>query len=100
MRSEMMLEHFGVTEANWQEAPGKTAPPDFALSETTRYVGRAVVALASDPEQARWNQRSVTVGQLAKEYGFTDLDGSQPDSWRYIEESRDTGVQVNFEDYR
>ena len=100
MRSEMMLEHFGVTEETWREAPGTTAPPYFALSETTRYVGRAVVALASDPGRARWNQWSVNVGQLAKEYGFTDVDGSQPDSWRYIEEARETGEEVRWEDYR
>jgi NAD(P)-dependent dehydrogenase (short-subunit alcohol dehydrogenase family) len=100
MRSEIMLEHFGVTETNWRDAPGHTAPPDFALSETPRYVGRAVVALAADPAKTRWNQQSVNVGQLAKVYGFTDLDGSQPDSWRYIEEVRETDVEANFEDYR
>jgi NAD(P)-dependent dehydrogenase (short-subunit alcohol dehydrogenase family) len=100
MRSEIMLEAFGVTEANWQEAPGKTAPPDFALSETPRYVGRAVTALAADVERARWNQQSLTVGQLAGVYGFTDIDGSEPDSWRYIEEARESGTDVRWEDYR
>jgi NAD(P)-dependent dehydrogenase (short-subunit alcohol dehydrogenase family) len=100
MRSEIMLEAFGVTEANWQEAPGKTAPPDFALSETPRYVGRAVTALAADVERARWNQQSLTVGQLAGVYGFTDIDGSEPDSWRYIEEARESGADVRWEDYR
>jgi NAD(P)-dependent dehydrogenase (short-subunit alcohol dehydrogenase family) len=85
MRSEIMLEHFGVSEANWRDALGRTegpaAPPGFAESETPRYVGRAVAALAADPDRARWNQQSVTAGQLAREYGFTDLDGSQPDAW-------------------
>jgi NAD(P)-dependent dehydrogenase (short-subunit alcohol dehydrogenase family) len=81
LRSELMLETFGVTEDNWRDAPGKSAPPTFALSESPRYVGRAVVALATDPERARWNQQSVTSGQLAKIYGFTDIDGSQPDVW-------------------
>ncbi len=81
LRSEMMLETFGVTEENWRDAPGRTAPPDFAHSESPRYVGRAVVALASDPDRARWNQGSVSAGQLALEYGFTDIDGSQPDVW-------------------
>ena len=100
LRSEMMLEGFQVTEANWQDAPGKTAPPDFALSETPRYVGRAIVALAADADKARWNQMSVNVGQLAKVYGFTDLDGSQPDSWRYIETVRETDAQADFSDYR
>ena len=100
LRSELMLEGFQVTEANWQDAPGKTAPPDFALSETPRYVGRAIVALAADADKARWNQMSVNVGQLAKVYGFTDLDGSQPDSWRYIETVRETDAQADFSDYR
>ena len=86
LRSEMMLEAFGVTEANWRDALGAgrwhtQAPPGFAASESPRYVGRAVAALAADPDRARWNQRSVTAGQLAREYGFTDLDGSQPDVW-------------------
>ena len=106
MRSELMLDHFGVTEETWREAfdppPGKpaTAPPDFALSETTRYVGRAVVAMASDPERARWNQQSVTTGALAKVYGFTDVDGSQPDVWRYIEEVQETGRDADMSEYR
>jgi NAD(P)-dependent dehydrogenase (short-subunit alcohol dehydrogenase family) len=82
LRSEMMLDNFGVTEENWRDAIDTTAPADFALSESPRFVGRAVAALASDPERARWNQKSVTSGQLAREYGFTDIDGSQPDVWR------------------
>jgi NAD(P)-dependent dehydrogenase (short-subunit alcohol dehydrogenase family) len=89
LRSEMMLDNFAVSEENWRDAlvPARgddglpVAPPDFAVSESPRYVGRAVVALASDPERARWNQKSVTAGQLAAEYGFTDIDGSQPDVW-------------------
>jgi NAD(P)-dependent dehydrogenase (short-subunit alcohol dehydrogenase family) len=94
MRSEMMLDNFGVSEDNWRDALDSTragddqpvAPPDFALSESPRYVGRAVVALASDPYRMRWNQKSVSSGHLAGEYGFTDLDGSQPDIWRSLEE--------------
>jgi NAD(P)-dependent dehydrogenase (short-subunit alcohol dehydrogenase family) len=83
LRSEMMLEHFGVTEASWRDAvePAGSAPADFLLSESPRYVGRAVTALAADPDRARFNQRSLNSGQLAREYGFTDLDGSQPDIW-------------------
>jgi NAD(P)-dependent dehydrogenase (short-subunit alcohol dehydrogenase family) len=100
LRSEMMLEAFETTEERWREAPGVSAPPDFALSESPRYVGRAVAALAADPERARWNQRSLTSGLLAAEYGFTDVDGSRPDIWRYIEEARDPGVEVDFDDYR
>ena len=75
----MMLDHFGVSEENWRDAVGRSAPPDFALSESPRYVGRAVVALASDPDRSRWNQRSVSSGGLAREYGFTDIDGTRPD---------------------
>jgi NAD(P)-dependent dehydrogenase (short-subunit alcohol dehydrogenase family) len=93
LRSEMMLEHYGVSEANWRDAvdPGRAhqglpvAPPDFAGSESPRYVGRAVVALAVDPDRKRWNQQSVTSGELARIYGFTDLDGSSPDIWPAIE---------------
>jgi NAD(P)-dependent dehydrogenase (short-subunit alcohol dehydrogenase family) len=89
LRSEMMLEAFGVTEDNWRDAldrpPGRDrpgAPPGFAQSETPRFVGRAIAALAADADRARWNQRSVTAGELARQYGFTDLDGTQPDAWR------------------
>jgi NAD(P)-dependent dehydrogenase (short-subunit alcohol dehydrogenase family) len=101
LRSEMMLDNFGVSEENWREAVARgTAPPDFALSETPRYVGRAVAALASDPDRARWNQKSVDSGYLARVYGFTDVDGSQPDSWRYIEEVREPGLEASYDDYR
>jgi len=86
LRSEMMLDNFGVSEENWRDAVRPTsdndrpaAPADFALSEPPRYAGRAVVALAADPERSRWNQKSVSSGQLASEYGFKDIDGSQPD---------------------
>lgn len=88
LRSEMMLDNFGVTEANWRDAlePDRgvgqpTAPEGFAQSESPRYVGRAVAALASDRDRAKWNQQSVTAARLAREYGFTDIDGTQPDSW-------------------
>jgi len=95
MRSEMMLEHFNVTETNWRDALDAAraemgqpvAPPDFALSETPRYAGRAIVSLALDPNRARWNQQSVSSGQLAGVYGFTDVDGTSPDIWRHMEES-------------
>jgi NAD(P)-dependent dehydrogenase (short-subunit alcohol dehydrogenase family) len=95
LRSEMMLDAFGVSEANWRDAlargPGDdrpSAPPEFAFSESPRYLGRAVVALAADPDRARWNQRSVDSGRLAREYGFTDVDGSRPDVWSHIEGQR------------
>src|SRR2546421_3242671 len=98
LRSEMMLDNFGVSEANWRESD--STPPDFALSESPRYVGRAVVALASDPDRARWNQQSVDSGRLAREYGFTDVDSSQPDIWRFIGEVREPGLNASLDDYR
>jgi NAD(P)-dependent dehydrogenase (short-subunit alcohol dehydrogenase family) len=85
LRSEMMLEAFGVTEDDWHDAVDRgTAPPHFAMSESPRYVGRAVAALAADPDRGRWNQQSVTSGQLAAEYGFTDVDGTTPDVWAHL----------------
>jgi NAD(P)-dependent dehydrogenase (short-subunit alcohol dehydrogenase family) len=89
LRSEMMLENFGVSEERWRDALAPTArpraPAGFAVSESPRYVGRAVAALAADPDRRRWHQQSLTSGQLAKHYGFTDTDGSQPDVWQYTE---------------
>jgi len=87
LRSEMMLDNFGVTEENWHTAldprrsDGPVAPPGFAESETPRYVGRGVAAIAADPRRSRFNQQSVTSADLAREYGFADLDGRQPDGW-------------------
>jgi NAD(P)-dependent dehydrogenase (short-subunit alcohol dehydrogenase family) len=97
LRSEMMLEAFQTTEDNWREYTG---PPDFLVSESPRYVGRAVAALAADPARARWNQRSVTSGELAEAYGFTDVDGSQPQVWRYIADSRGTDATPDPDAYR
>jgi NAD(P)-dependent dehydrogenase (short-subunit alcohol dehydrogenase family) len=98
LRSEMMLEAFGVSEANWREATKKV--PHFVISETPRFVGRAVAALASDPNRARWNGQSLSSGGLAKVYGFTDLDGSQPDAWRYLIEVEETGKPADATGYR
>ncbi|RCV57771.1 SDR family oxidoreductase [Marinitenerispora sediminis] len=98
MRSEIMLDHFGVTEDTWRDALERE--PHFAISETPRYVGRAVAALAADPQAARWNGASLSSGQLAREYGFTDLDGSQPDSWRYLVEVQDAGKPADVTGYR
>ena len=98
LRSEMMLETFGVEESNWREATA--IQPHFVISETPRYVGRAVAHMAADPEVARWNGRSLSSGGLAKEYGFTDLDGSQPDAWRYLVEVQDPGRPANATGYR
>jgi NAD(P)-dependent dehydrogenase (short-subunit alcohol dehydrogenase family) len=84
MRSEAMLEHHDVTESNWRDAIQRT--PHFCISESPRYVGRAVAALAADPEASRWSGQSLSSGQLAHVYGFTDLDGTRPDCWRYMVE--------------
>jgi NAD(P)-dependent dehydrogenase (short-subunit alcohol dehydrogenase family) len=84
MRSEAMLDHYGVTEANWRDGCART--PHFCISETPRYVGRAVAALAGDADVARWNGQSLSSGQLAGVYGFSDLDGTRPDCWRYMVE--------------
>jgi NAD(P)-dependent dehydrogenase (short-subunit alcohol dehydrogenase family) len=103
LRSEMMLEGFQVSEENWRDsfqADPPTGPPDFALSESPRFVGRAIVALAGDPDRQRWNQQSVSSEQLAQEYGFTDLDGSQPEVWRYMAEVSERGLEGNVADYR
>ncbi|MGH3385998.1 MAG: SDR family oxidoreductase [Nocardioidaceae bacterium] len=98
LRSEMMLEAFGVTEATWHEATERI--PHFAISESPAFVGRAVVALAQDPDVSRWNGQSLSSGQLAQEYGFTDLDGSQPDAWRYVPEVQDAGKPADVTGYR
>ncbi|MFI6843997.1 SDR family oxidoreductase [Kitasatospora sp. NPDC050467] len=98
LRSEMMLEHFGVTEETWREATGKQ--PDFGISESPAYVGRAVVALAADPEVARFNGTSLSSGALAKEYGFTDLDGSRPDAWSYLVDAEQADGPLDPSGYR
>jgi NAD(P)-dependent dehydrogenase (short-subunit alcohol dehydrogenase family) len=98
MRSELMLEHHSVSESNWRDATERT--PHFCISETPRYVGRAVAALAVDPDKQRWNGESLSSGQLAQVYGFTDLDGTQPDCWRYMVEVVETGAPAGDADYR
>ncbi len=98
LRSEMMLEHYKVTEDNWRD--GAKITPHFVISETPRFVGRAVAALAADPDKARWNGQSLSSGGLAKVYGFTDVDGSQPDAWRYIVEVTETGKPADATGYR
>jgi NAD(P)-dependent dehydrogenase (short-subunit alcohol dehydrogenase family) len=98
LRSEAMLEVFGVTEANWRDA--LAIQPHFAISETPAFVGRAVVALAADADRARWHGQSLSSGQLAQVYGFTDLDGSRPDAWRYMDEVQDPGKPADVTGYR
>jgi NAD(P)-dependent dehydrogenase (short-subunit alcohol dehydrogenase family) len=99
MRSEMMLDNYRVTEANWRD--GAATNPHFAaISESPRFVGRAVAALAADPDVSRRNGGSFSSGGLAREYGFTDVDGSQPDCWRYMVEVQDAGRPADPTGYR
>ncbi|WP_166347239.1 SDR family oxidoreductase [Phytoactinopolyspora limicola] len=98
LRSEMMLDAFGVTETTWRDALERV--PHFGISETPAFVGRAVAALAADPDVARWSGQSLSSGQLAREYGFTDVDGSQPDAWRYLVEVQDRGLPADPTGYR
>lgn len=92
LRSEAMLDHFGVTEDNWREAVGKTAPPDFAVSETPSYLACGVAALAADPEVSRFAGRTLASWTLMHTYGFTDLDGTRPDFGRWLSEVRAAGL--------
>jgi NAD(P)-dependent dehydrogenase (short-subunit alcohol dehydrogenase family) len=96
LRSEAMLEHHGVTEANWRDSP----VPHFCISESPVFVGRAIAALAADPDVARWNGCSVSAGELAPVYGFTDVDGTQPDCWRYLVEVQEAGLPASDVGYR
>jgi NAD(P)-dependent dehydrogenase (short-subunit alcohol dehydrogenase family) len=98
LRSEGMLDAYGVTEATWRDATERV--PHFCISESPRYVGRAVAALAADPDVARWNGQSLSSGQLARAYGFTDVDGTRPDAWGYIVEVREAGLPADDSGYR
>lgn len=98
LRSEQMLDNYGVKEENWRDAIKKQ--PHFIITETPRYVGRAVAHLAADPQVARWSGQVLSSGQLAKVYGFTDVDGSQPDAWRYVVEVQDAGKPADATGYR
>jgi NAD(P)-dependent dehydrogenase (short-subunit alcohol dehydrogenase family) len=98
LRSEAMLDAYRVTESNWRDAT--KVSPHFAISESPAFVGRAVAALAADPGVSRWNGQTVSSGELARVYGFTDLDGSQPDAWRYLVEVQDAGKPADATGYR
>ncbi len=99
MRSEMMLDIYGVTEQTWRDAPGGN--PHFkAISESPRFVGRAVAALAADPDVVHRSGGSFSSGGLARAYGFTDVDGSRPDCWRYMVEVQDAGLPADATGYR
>ena len=90
LRSEAMLDHFGVAEANWRD--GLKTDPDFVASETPMYVGRAVAALAGDPHVARFNGQALSSWGLSEVYGFVDADGTQPHWGRYFAEHYPDGV--------
>ena len=98
LRSEAMLEGYGVTEATWRDATKQE--PHFCISESPTFVARAVVALAADPEVARWSGQVLSSGQLAGVYGFTDTDGTRPDCWRYIVEVQDANLPGDDSGYR
>ena len=98
LRSEAMLEHFGVTEANWRDAIA--TEPHFCISESPTFVARGVAALAADPGRARFGGRVLSSADLARTYGVTDVDGSQPDCWRYVVEIQDRGLPASERGYR
>jgi hypothetical protein len=78
-----MLDNFGVTEENWRDALARV--PGFAISETPTYLARGLAALAADPRVSRFAGQVLTSRQLADEYNLTDIDGSRPDCWGYID---------------
>lgn len=82
LRLEAMLDGFGVTEATWRDAVEQD--PHFAASQTPRYVGRAVAALAADPQFQRWSGQVLTSWDLAEEYDLYDVDGSRPHWGRHF----------------
>jgi len=98
LRSEEMLDHFGVTEETWRDAVAQE--PHFAIAESPALIARGLRALAADPDKARWSGQSLSSGQLAKEYGFTDTDGSRPDGFGYFEEVVFGGKDGSAADYR
>jgi NAD(P)-dependent dehydrogenase (short-subunit alcohol dehydrogenase family) len=108
LRSEMMLEHFGVTEETWRAAAEANRgredalpPYAFAISETPALLARGVRALASDPDRHRWNTQSVSSFELGRHYGLTDADGSLPDSWSFIEALESAqGAEPEVDDHR
>jgi NAD(P)-dependent dehydrogenase (short-subunit alcohol dehydrogenase family) len=84
LRSERMLENFDVTEETWRDALARV--PHFCISESPTYVARGIVALASDSDDSRYAGRVLSSAELARMYGVTDADGTQPDCWRYLVE--------------
>ena len=99
LRSESMLEQFGVTEENWRDAAvGELA--HFCISESPTYVARGIAALAAQPDPTRYAGRTLTSAELARTYGVTDTDGSRPDCWTYLTEVQDAGRPATEVGYR
>ena len=98
LRSERMLENFGVTEENWRDAVAKR--PHFCISESPTYVARGIAALAADPGLSRHAGRVLSSAELARIYGVTDVDGSRPDCWRYLVEIEEPGLPATEAGYR
>ena len=98
LRSERMLENFGVTEETWRDALEKQ--PHFCSSESPTYVARGIAALAADPDVPRYAGRVLSSAELARTYGVTDIDGTQPDGWRYLVEIHVPGKPANDFGYR
>jgi len=108
LRSEMMLDTFGVTEETWREVaelnrgkPEAMPPYEFVISETPTMLARGIAAVAADPERAQWNTRSLSSFSLAVHYDLTDADGSRPDAWSFITAMETTPAEeLALEDYR
>lgn len=98
LRSESMLEVFGVTEENWRDATAQE--PHFGMSESPFLVGRAAAALAADQDKSRWSGQALSSGQPARVYDLTDTDGSRPDYWRYMVEIQSQGKPADPTGYR
>jgi len=98
IRSEAMLDNFGVTEENWREGTAKD--PHFCITETPHYVARCAVALAADPDRARFTGQSFASWDLGPIYGVTDLDGTQPHMLRYFREVMHAGKPADDSGYR
>ena len=96
LRSEAMLDAYGVTEANWRDAT-KVHAALRDLRDARRSSAAPSPRSPQDPDVARWNGQSLSSGQLAQVYGFTDLDGSQPDAWRYLVEVQDPGKPADVD---
>jgi NAD(P)-dependent dehydrogenase (short-subunit alcohol dehydrogenase family) len=98
LRSEGMLDEFGVTEQNWRDALPRV--PHFCISESPSFVGRGIAALAADAGLARYAGKVLTSYDLASAYGVTDTDGSQPNCWAYVVEVEDADKPADATSYR